>query len=557
MYDLYSSWGSLQIQERSRPNEPASESGPTLVTYADDGELASETAAREAADSALQAEFDAEAHARLVLLQQGAVDRQWDGVREIGTGSALAEYTDSTEHIEDWADLNDVLEAANAQVSNNRFYAINATAPGGWNKAESLPLNGRWRISTLLYFKANGGGSTYFGINCGTSGKTLAANDPDTIVIGISAANARQISVGSNLSSINVAGAGILGTNPSTSDKTYLLTIEADDEDISFTLKGIGTVNDIVVWSFEKAALTALGKTINNVTCYLTDSRGSSGNGFGPWILQRSTIQPPRTKTVSSQQIIGQDFTIRRTSVPTIAPNNAWMYALPKNYDARKPSPLVIWCHQSVTGAAWDMWEETRVQPVTAALQDAGYIIAGANDVEAPANAYGNQESLDEFLGLYRMIVALYNVGPLFFYGASMGGLTMANAIMRREFPTPAAAACVGGAWDVGHVWDLGTPFDTQVQNAYGASDRATVITNSTGYDPIRGATADFRGVPWRLYTSAGDTLQPPANQQAFLDIVSPEAPEAELITASGAHLDASQYQASDVLAFFRRYGGL
>lgn len=518
-----------------------------------------EASARETADDGLQDQINAivvETGLGEPLVRQILLDRQFDAERAVGSGEAQMEYADSTEYTEDWADLSGVLPAANAQVSGNRFYAVDATAPGGWNKEFSLPLDQRWRVTTLLYYKANGGASTYFGLNCGVAGKALVASDPDTIAIGISNLQVRNVSLGTNLTAINLLNTGSLGSNPSTLDRTYIVTIEADDEDISFTLKALGDIDDFVVWSFEKASLAALGKTINNLTCYLTDSRGSSGNGFGPFIVQTDSVQPPRTKEIASQVLSGDDFTMRRTSIGNVAASNAFITSLPPGYDPRRPTPLVIWCHQSVTGSAWDMWEETRVQPVTQALQDAGYIIAGANDVASPNNSFGNQASLDEFLSLYRMMTTLYNVGQLFFYGASMGGLTMANAIQRRDFPTPAAAACVGGAFDIGHVWDLGAPFDTQIEAAYAATDRATLIVNSTGYDPIRGNTNEFRGVPWRLYSSAGDTLQPPALQQDFLDIVEPWAPEADLVLASGGHLDPSQYQASDVLAFFRRYGG-
>lgn len=490
------------------------------------------------------------------VVQLTNLDAMWATVRAGGAGTAGIEYADSDEYVEDWADLSGVLPAANAQVSANRFHAVSATAPGGWNKELSLPLDGRWRVTTLLYYKANGGASTYFGINCGVAGKALAANDPDTIAVGISNLQVRNVTLGANLTGINLLNFGTLGTNPSTSDRTYIVTIEADDEDVSITMKRVGVINDLLVWSFEKASLTALGKTINNLTCYLTDARGAAGNGFGPFIVQTDTVQPPRTKEVAAQTLSGSQFTIKRSSVGSIAVNDAFITSLPPDYDPRRPSPLVIWCHQSITGSAWDMWEETRVQPVTQALQDAGYILAGANDTSSPQNAFGNQTSLDQFLTLYRYMTELYNVGPLFFYGASMGGLTMANAIMRREFPTPAAAACVGGAFDIGHVWDLGAPFNAQVEDAYAATDRATLITNSTGYDPIRGTTSQFRAVPWRLYSSDGDTLQPPLLQEEFLDIVGPWAPEAELVLATGGHLDPSQYQPSDVLAFFRRYGG-
>lgn len=487
------------------------------------------------------------------------LDRNDVDSRAFSGGQAIADYNDSIEVVEAWVDETGVNAAANGQVSGGRWYADNAAVPGGWTKDVSeyaLDSVDHWRLSTLLYHKAGGAASAYFGLNSAAPDAALVANDPDTFSIGINASNQRAWLMGANIAAIATYNTGAtLGANP-TADTTFSFVIEADPVWITFTIKAIGSIASFRTTRVKRSELLAGSKSINNLSCYLADARGLSGTAFGPWVLQVGSMQRARSKTISNQVVDGVDFTVRwmdRAGVLLNPGAGVFFYGLPASYDARVPAPVVLWCHQSVTGAAWDPWEETRVQPVTQALLSAGYIVAGCNN-PAIGDGYGNDASLDTYAELYAFLKETYNLGPLFLYGASMGGLDAANIIGRREFPTPAAAAIVGGAYDLGYIWDLGGTYQTAVEAAYSATDRADLLIKSVDYDPIRRDGALYRGVPWRFYTSAGDTLQPLAGQNAFAAIVEPYAPESEVVIASGAHLDPSQYQANDLLAFYDRY---
>lgn len=482
------------------------------------------------------------------------LDRNDSAARIQSGGQSAIDYAGATEIVEDWSDLTGVLAVANAQVSGNRQYAIGAGAPGGWKKdIAALAGDGLWRIDTTIHYKTgNAGAVIAFGINTKPAGSAQIANDPDSLYVAFVGAG-RQAVAGSNLTAMNKYTYAVLGANPTT-DVTYAVSIVADEEDISFTMANVDQIQELVTWSVERADFPS-GKTVNSVAGYLTDSRGTAGHSFGPVVVTLGSIQPPRTKKVAGQQVVAQREMLMRRANGDAGPNNTQVYALPPSYDPRKPSPLVLWSRQSVSGAAWDMWEEAKANPVTAALLDAGYIIAGVSDVDNPAGwSMGTQRSLDEQHDLYEWLRSNFNIGPLFWYGASMGGLDIANSIADRKFPTPAAVAVIGGAFDIGHIWDLGAPFRALVETAWSASGRADLLVKSEGYDPIRETGSAFRGVPWRFYTSAGDTIVPPAKQDEFAALVAPYAPESDVVIASGAHLDASQYQAADVLEFFNRY---
>ena len=79
------------------------------------------------------------------------------------------------------------------------------------------------------------------------------------------------------------------------------------------------------------------------------------------------------------------------------------------------------------------------------------FIVAAVSTTDG----YGNDTETDLYLELYKHLRTNFNTGPLFWYGASMGALTMFNAISHREWPTPAAAAAVGGAYSLRGVYDL------------------------------------------------------------------------------------------------------
>ncbi|MEV8131334.1 hypothetical protein AB0O54_09355 [Pseudarthrobacter oxydans] len=62
---------------------------------------------------------------------------------------------------------------------------------------------------------------------------------------------------------------------------------------------------------------------------------------------------------------------------------------------------------------------------------------------------------------------------------------------------------------------------------------------------------AEFRGVPMKFYANAADvTVSRGSNADAMAAKVAGYSP-VSVVTAMGAHLNAAQYNPSDLLAFF------
>lgn len=476
------------------------------------------------------------------------LDRQGIERARRGAGRAMAEHTDATEKVFDWANLSAVNAATNCQVSGNRVYSVNWNPPGGFTVAFPINLAAgeRAHIQTILYWKA---GSTaapvYFGIDCGTAGHPLVAGEPHALAIGLNGAGQKARVIGSAMPTPGAVQS--FGSNP-TADTAYQLTVDVDDVWVTLMIKKIGAMNDAYYYGIRRDTLTAAGLQPNNIFLYMTDDRNVSGHSLGPMVAHKS-LQPARARTVAGYGVEGSDFRLRSTAKG--AAEDPQLYALPKSYDPRRPSPVVLFCHQSLTGNERTAFTESRLTPVTQALLNAGYIVAGCN---AWGDKYGSSGSVNAYLDLYNHLRDNFNTGPLFLYGASMGGLDIVNIVGRREWPTPAAAAGVGLALTLQSVRNAGEPYATALRETFGvAPDWSDWAEKTAGYRPEARPGWAYRGVPLRLYTSLTEPTQPAAGSEAFKDATAPFGP-VSVVYGTGGHLDASQYQAADVVSFFNSF---
>lgn len=480
------------------------------------------------------------------------LDRECHAAIRRGAEAARAAFDNGINYVFDWSTSNAggaVPNDTTVQVSGNRLY-YKTGGSGGAGVILPMPIGSgeKFRAHTTLLWKAGGTSDVcYLGPDVGVLGHVPALNSPDALMIGMNSAHARSYFVGANVTGL-IAAPTSWGTTP-TVDTLYEITIEGDASYAYLTMRAVGSDSILHTSYINMVNLAASGKAITGLLLAPVDARGTAGSSFGPVSITRCQ-QPPRNKTVKGIQIAGNDQAHFSSIVPATA--DPFHVALPPNYDPRKSSPLVIFFHQSITGYEWTPWAEARIQPVTKALTDAGYIVLGIRD---NLDRYGNQTSIDCHLEAFKYIRSLYATSQVFFYGASMGTLTMWNALSRRTWPTPAAVAGVGGAYNLRFVYDIGSPYTAAVEAAYGITAGGSDYAQKTnGYDPILTDPSKFRGVPCRFYTSAGDTVQPIAGQQAMAALVATYAPEATVVVATGGHLDPSQYQGADLVSFFNRY---
>lgn len=477
------------------------------------------------------------------------LDRQsLAATRKNGADATIA-YADATELSKDWSDLTG-WSNTNVQVSGNKLYAVASSGTTGAIKSFSVATGGIAHLTGLIYWKAGGSAPIYVGIDLGTADHAPVNLSPDGLFIGFNGSGARAVFAGSNNSGISFTIDTTQGSNP-TIDTTYMWNIEIGLDYIGFAMRKLGDQADLYSAFISRAAIVTAGKSINNISLFISDGRGVSGHALSPIVAVKSA-QAARTKLLGGQTIEGVDH--RYIATAASSGGDAWRIQLPATYDARRPSPLVIFCHQSVSGTSTTPWSDSRMQPVTKALSDAGFILASATD---GGDRWGNANSLSSYQALYTSVRSTYNVGAFFMLGISMGSLSVLNSLVRRSLPTPAAVCTVGGVVDLDVLWANNTgSFAASIRSAYGiATDGSDYYSKTAGYNPVSRAGWEYRGVPMRFYTSAGDTTVPRATNQDILSSkVTPYAPEATVSAKSGAHLDVSQYPPSEIVSFFQTY---
>lgn len=118
------------------------------------------------------------------------------------------------------------------------------------------------------------------------------------------------------------------------------------------------------------------------------------------------------------------------------APVEPYRVAYPKDYHGQTV-PLVIWFHGSGPLTNNEKLLDTleSVYPNTDALTDAGYMVATSN---AHGGNLDNELSQNDYIYLYRYLKQEHNIGSVYFWSSSMGGIDSLLTLRRREIPVKA-----------------------------------------------------------------------------------------------------------------------
>ncbi|MGA9102329.1 hypothetical protein [Aeromicrobium sp.] len=461
------------------------------------------------------------------------------------------------EYSEDWADLADVA-ATGVAVSGHRLYAGGASGTRGFVKALDVPPTGLWRYQQLIYNK--GGGSpaptVKLGVSCGEPGTGLVASDPDAVGWQVQyGTRARSSFKGSSLSSVEIVKKTIAGPSlGDTNDGTFLFTIDADETFISFSLTRVGNLREMATFKIRRADLAAAGKKITKIYASITDGRATSGSSLSPFTFQTGTLRPAENRTIGGQLIDGAGQRVISTGMTDSSPMD-WYVALPPTYRAN--SPLVIHVPQSLTGEGDDFWTDLRMEPVTKALTEAGFMLASSTDTK---DRFGNQVELDNYVALRDWVMQHFGSDrDVFLYSASMGTIAAIN-LTGRDGLDARATATVGFIGGFDHMWNNMSEKRPEIRAAYDFDGDPTpeeLHQYTAGYDPLLSfiQSPAFEGKGFRFYTGPTDTPTPAALSETMAGIVDDAgATEAEVVIANGGHLDRSQFQGDDLVAFYTRH---
>jgi hypothetical protein len=387
----------------------------------------------------------------------------------------------------------------------------------------------------------------YFGVGNGTDALAMGQGSASTIAFV------------SRSAGISAGAVAIPRALPTLTAGDYLVTVAKDETHLSLTIQPAGTTGQAVYGCRMK--LSDWPGAQPNVIFVSANDTAGGGMTWGPLVIHEELAVPPLAKRMVGGVALfgtGKPLAFWRSDPTT---NIGHMVHIPGDNDARMPTPVCLYLHQSLSGLASNIYTESRWANVLSALEGAGYIVAASDNGPdyttggGTQDSYGNQAGLDDEAALVSWVRGHQNTGALCLLAPSMGNFVAMNMLSQRVIGGIAAVAGISTGYDL--YAGLSNPtYAAAMRTAYGAVDDADFYTKTALYDPARQAPWRFRGVPWRIYSGTTDTTAPTATSQAWADKIAAYSPESAVVTATGGHLADALYQGSDIVAFFNRYSG-
>lgn len=453
--------------------------------------------------------------------------------RQKSSAQSRIAYEDALNFQEAWTNLTAWSSGTAVQVSGGLMYSAAQGAGSGINHSFALAGTDSLRaVFVLNYVSGLASGGVIIGVSKAAAGAAPAAGGGDMRGLYFSSAGVQ---------SMNNGAATFIGTQSTTA--TFIVTLEVDANYISVIAVSTDGVTE---W---RSRFIRSDFTVNNIALFNSDARQLTGLSVGKLGARKgNATNTPRT------DIEGLARTVNWTSIG----NSAVRVALPANYDSRKPSPVVMLFHGN--GSDENHWQTNgNGKAVAEAFVAAGYIaVAAANTPNV--STWGAQAGLDAYYNAYKYVRDRYNIGPVVFYGNSMGGLESLLTLAERR--VPGVVAWLGTVpvtnLAANHTGALNAAlFTATIRTAYGiAGDGSDYAAKTAGHDPALKAGTAFRGVPmWVLVATDDVAVIPSENFNVLEPIVSPFATELVRINATGGHSTGSiASNAAAMVTFANKY---
>jgi alpha-beta hydrolase superfamily lysophospholipase len=454
--------------------------------------------------------------------------------RSRSAARAAAIDADAATFIEKWTDFTAWSSSTACALNNGKVQGNSAGGGSGINHAWVVAPSEQTRAVFQVTTPADLGGSRIIvGFSMDTAGAAATSGGGNALGISFTATTVRQWNG-------SFSGEPTLGTSSAT---TWTVTVTADATRITATAVSADGGSEFRT-SWARAGFGSF--TINNLFVFNSSATGTTNAYIGRVgaRLGIATVHP-------RSGVEGNQRTVHWTTTPD-GTNNVRI-ALPSSYDSRVPSPLVIAAHSH--GNTETLYaDDSNGRTMGNAFNNAGYIVMSV--AAAPIGTeFGNQALLDAVAAGYKYVRDHYNIGSVFSYGVSMGGLQSLLTAVDKRIPGIKAWAGSSAICSLANAYsrtDLG--WDAEIITAFGlAAGGSDYSTKTVGHDPLLRPT-DYAGLPMLFVASPSDTtVTKSANTDAMIAALNGIA-TTTLITASGTHNDPSQYPASSIVAFFDQY---
>lgn len=463
------------------------------------------------------------------MLDLGGVNR----ARSSARARAIFDDSRATQVLESWANLTAWSSQTTQTVSNGRLYGLNASkAP--INRALGLGVNDTFRAVTVITTVAGNAGQV-IGVNKDAIGAAPAVNlSTSRALIFQNTGQCRMIDNGTYTD---------LGAYPGSG--SWIVTIDADPTGLQITAASLDGLTEYRTTRWARVA-----GDLNNLFAYNTDPRDLAGGYIGPigaTVGVRSSITP-------RANIEG----IGRTVHNTVVNSKKIKVTLPPNYDARIPSPVMIYFH-GASGNEHQFADAASQKAVLTAALAAGYIVVSACD-NVYASGFGADAAIECYVLAYQWARDNFNIGPVVFHVNSMGGIESLVTLAQRRIPGVVAWAGTSPTSNLGTAYANAT-FTASIQGAYGiAGDGSDYAAKTAGHDPMLLDADVFRGLPMMFLHATDDAVIPKAtNTDMFKARIAPFALEViDVAGITGGHsFVVTTAQANAIIAFFNRYTAL
>lgn len=446
---------------------------------------------------------------------------------------ARAAWDDTTagQVIENFANLSSWSSGTATQVSGNRCYGNGQGAGSGMNRSFAIGAAETLRaVFNVNVVGSPGSGGCIVGVSSDSAGGSATSGGGAARGIYFSSAGISRWDNGTSTL-----------LNATTSTKSWLVTVTADETYISVVARATDDSAEYVVDVFARS-----GFTINNLFVFNSDSRGLSGNSVGLIGARKgiATIAP-------RAGVEGVAQTGQYVSLPD---GNRCRIILPKNYDSRVPAPVAICWHGHGTEAkTWGT--NANYLAISNALAAAGFIVVSASYASS-TTTWGADESLDAYYSAYEYVRDRYSIGAVVFVANSMGSIESLVELSKNRIPGVVAWVGTSPTFDLANNY-ANAAFTSAINTAYGITGTSpnTYAQKTAGHDPALLPATAFRGLPMKVWHATDDTtVTKAANGDALIAAVADTSPDASIVATTGGHSFTITSYLPDIVAFLKKY---
>jgi acetyl esterase/lipase len=458
--------------------------------------------------------------------------------RQKSSAASRVSYEDATSFIEPWAGLTNWSSSTFGQVSAGRFYSNSQAGNSGANHSFALAANENLRavFNVQTVASSSGNGGMMIGVTSDTAGGAFTAGGATVRGLYFRSGTSNNLVTMTD----GVAGGTALVTFVGTQDWVVTLTVDETLITATAVLATDTTTEYRAKWA---------RNTVNNITVFNSDSRNLTGHSVGKVGVRKSTV------TITP-----------RAGLEGLAPSPNWTavgnanmrVALPSTYDSRKPAPVVMMFHGNGSNET-HFADNAAGKAVANAFLSAGYIaVSAANGPNV--STWGAQAGLDAYYAAYQYVRDHYSIGPVVFYGNSMGGLESLLSLAERRIPGVVAWVGTVPVCNLAANY-VGTGnaqlFTSTIATAYGiAGDGSDYATKTAGHDAVLKSGQAFRGLPMWVLVATDDTSVIPADNWNLMEPkIQPYAAEYVRTNVTGGHsTSAIASNASAMVTFANKY---